>query len=141
MNEDAAASGELPVQRPVRPGSWEVVARNPKIHKDWIELCNQFAGEAQRVYDQVQTDPTCQDGDRQHPLEGDAGRGRYQGREVRRWQIDVTSGGRLWYFVDATPVGKGQKRRAGTVVIDHVHFGHPKSTERRPGGKTRPGRR
>lgn len=133
-------SGQLPLQRPLRPGNWEIVARTPKIHQDWTELCNQFAGEAQRVYDQLQTDPTYQDGDRQHPLEGAAGRGRFQGRDVRRWQIDVTSGGRVWYFVDETPTGKGQRRRSGTVVLDQVHFGHPKQTERKPGGKRRPGR-
>lgn len=60
---------------------------------------------------------------------------------MRRWQIDVTSGGRIWYFVDATPTGKGQKRRSGRVIIDAVHFGHPKSTERKPTRKQRPGRR
>lgn len=118
-----------------------MLARAPKVAQDWQELCNQVAGEAQRVYDQLQTDPTYQDGDRQHPLEGAAGRGTFEGKAMRRWQIDVTSGGRIWYFVDATEFGKGQKRRSGKVLIDQVLFGHPKSTERKPGGKARPGRR
>lgn len=130
-----------PVIRPARPGNWDVVARTTKVAHDWAQLCNQYAGEAQRVYDQLQTDPEYQDGDRQHPLEGTPGRASFAGRQVKRWQIDVTSGGRAWYLIDATPFGGGQKRRSGTVVIDQVHYGHPKSTERKPSGKARPGRR
>ena len=77
---------------------------------------------------------------RQHPLEGKAGRGTFKGVDYVRWQIDVTSGGRVWYFIDRTPIGSGQKRRSGTVIIDEVHSGHPKTTEKRPTGKRRPGR-
>lgn len=128
------------VNRPARPGNWDVLARSERVAADWQELCNQVAGECQRVYDQLQSDPLHDDGDRQHPLEGVAGAGTFDGQPMRRWQIDVTSGGRIWYFVDATEVGKGQKRRAGRVIIDAVHFGHPKSTERKPTGKSRPGR-
>lgn len=133
--------GPPPIPRPVRPGNWHVVARNAKVASDWNELANQAAGECQRVYDQLQTDPTFDDGDRQHPLEGAAGRGMFEGRLMRRWQIDVTSGGRVWYFVDDTPTGSGQRRRSGRVIIDTVHFGHPKQTETKPTGKRRPGRR
>lgn len=141
LEESADQSPEsAPLPRPLRPGDWVIVARTRKVHQDWLQLCNQAAGEAQRVYDKLQTDPTYQDGDRQHPLEGAPGRAQWQGQAVRRWQIDVTSGGRIWYLVDEAPVGAGQRRRSGTVVIDQVHFGHPKSTERRPGGKRRPGR-
>ncbi len=136
-----AFEGPPPIPRPVRPGNWEVVARNLKVAGHWKELANRAAGECQRVFDQLQTDPTLDDGDRQHPLEGAAGRGSFEGRQLRRWQIDVTSGGRVWYFVDDTPTGSGQRRRSGRVIIDVVHFGHPKATETKPGGKRRPGRR
>lgn len=136
-----AVDGTPPIPRPVRPGNWDVVARSPKVAADWNEFANRAAGECQRVFDQLQTDPTLDDGDRQHPLEGIAGRGSFEGRHMRRWQIDVTSGGRVWYFVDETPTGRGQRRRSGRVIIDVVHFGHPKATETKPGGKRRPGRR
>lgn len=136
-----ASEGTAPIPRPTRPGNWNVVARNSKVAAAWNEYANSAAGECQRVFDQLQTDPTLDDGDRQHPLEGAAGRGTFEGREMRRWQIDVTSGGRVWYFVDDTPTGSGQRRRSGRVIIDQVHFGHPKNTERKPSGKRRPGRR
>lgn len=129
------------IQRPTRPGSWHVGARSKKVAADWAELCHQVSGEGQRVYDQLQSDPQHDDGDRQHPLYGTQGRGTFQGREFQRWQIDITSGGRIWYFIDPTPFGAGQRRRAGTVIIDAVHAGHPKQTETRPTHKRRPGRR
>lgn len=72
--------------------------------------------------------------------EGKARRGTLEGVAYIRWQIDVTSGDRVWCFIDRTPIGSGQKRRSGTVIIDEVHSGHPKSTEKRPTGKHRPGR-
>jgi hypothetical protein len=75
----------------------------------WNQLANGSAGEMQRVYDQLAKEPDRDDGDRQHPLEGKAGRGTFEGVDHVRWQIDVTSG-------------------------------HPKTTERRPTGKRRPGR-
>lgn len=130
----------MPVARPSRPGDYEVVARSIRVDQRWQQACNQAAGELQRVYDQLQSDPSYDDGDRQHPLEGGPGRGRCNGRDYTRWQIDTTSGGRVWYFIDESPSGTGQRRRSGTVVIDEVHFGHPKSTESKPGGKRRPGR-
>jgi len=86
-------------------------------------MANMFAGECQRVYDQLESDPTFDDGDRQQVLVGQAGRGSFEGVDYVRWQIDVTSGARIWYFVD------------------QVHFAHPKSTERKPGNKARPGRK
>jgi hypothetical protein len=136
-----APEGPPPIPRPVRPGNWDIVARNAKVAADWAEFANRAAGECQRVFDQLQTDPTLDDGDRQHPLEGAPGRGTFDGRQMRRWQIDVTSGGRVWYFVDDTQFGSGQRRSSGRVIIDAVHFGHPKTTETKPSRKHRPGRR
>lgn len=133
--------GDFTVGRPVRPGNWDVVARSKKVAQAWEELANRFAGECQRVFDQLQANPTYDDGDRQHSLEGEMGRGAFQGRPLRRWQIDVTSGARVWYLIDPEESGRGQKRRSGRVIIDQVHPGHPKSTEKKPSGKRRPGRR
>jgi hypothetical protein len=104
-------------------------------------MANMFAGECQRIYDQLESDPTFDDGDRQQVLVGQAGKGSFEGVDYVRWQIDVTSGARVWYFIDERPEGKGQKRRSGRVIIDQVHFAHPKSTERKPGNKVRPGRK
>lgn len=133
-------TAEFSIARPIRPGSWTIVARSEKVATEWREFVNQAAGECNRVYDQLESNPAYDDGDRQHPLEGEAGRVTFQGRAYQRWQIDITSGGRLWYLMDPTPFGSGQKRRSGLVIIDRVHFGHPKGTERKPTGKRRPGR-
>ncbi|MDQ0847638.1 hypothetical protein [Streptomyces sp. V1I6] len=38
-----------------------------------------------------------------------------------RWQIEVTTGGRIWYLLDT-------ERR--TVWIDQASTGHPKATDR-----------
>lgn len=131
----------FPVIRPSKRGSWKVVARSKKVSEVWHELANQFSSDCQFVYDRLTNDPKIDDGDRQHPLEGEAGNGSYQGRSYKRWQIDVGSGSRVWYFIDEIPEGKGQKYRSGTVIIDQVFPGHPKSTEKNLTGKRQPGRR
>ena len=130
----------FPVTRPSKRGSWKVVARSKKVSEAWNELSNQFSSDCQFVYDRLSSDPKIDDGDRQHPLEGEPGMGSYQGRNYKRWQIDVGSGSRVWYFIDETPEGKGQKHRSGTVIIDQVLPGHAKSTEKDFTGKRRPGR-
>lgn len=132
---------DFPVSRPTRPGTWVVVARSRKVSEGWDELSRQAAGECQRVFDQLATDPLHDDGDRQLRLSGEAGRVTFRGVQYERRQIDVTSGGRVWYFVDPTPFGSGQKRRLGKVFIDTVVAGHPKETEKKPSGKRRPGRK
>lgn len=129
------------LRRPTRPGSFDVFARSVKVEQEWNEFCNQMVGECQRVYDQLATAPDRNDGDRQQPLKGTTGVGTFEGATYARWQIDVTSGGRVWYFIDEQSYGSGKKRRAGRVVIDRVFPGHPKSTEHKPAGKRRPGRR
>jgi hypothetical protein len=131
---------EFPVQRPARSGSWEIKARSKKIAEKWAEFTHIASGECQRVYDQLATNPLYEDGDRQHRLAGEAGRVTFKGVVYERRQIDVTSGGRIWYFVDPTPFGTGQRRRLGKVIIDEVLFGHPKATEEKPAGRKRPGR-
>ena len=69
------------------------------------------------------------------------GRGAFKRRPLRRWQIDVTSGARVRYLIDPEESGRGQKRRSGQVNIDQVYPGHPKSTEKKPSGHRRLGRR
>jgi hypothetical protein len=59
-------------------------------------------------------------------LKADYATGTYNGRTYDRYQYKITSGGRLWYFVDATPTGK----IAGRVLLERCEPGHPKETER-----------
>lgn len=132
---------DFPVRRPTRAGTWKVVARSKKVSEKWDEFSKQVSGECQRIYDQLATNPLYDDGDRQQRLVGEAGRVTFEGVQYERRQIDVTGGARVWYFVDDRPFGVGQKRRLGKVVIDTVAPGHPKETEKNPGGKRRPGRK
>ena len=131
---------DFSLSRPTRPGTWTVVGRSRKVSEKWDEFSNQAAGECQRVFDQLATNPLYEDGDRQQRLVGEAGRVTFKGVQYERRQIDVTGSGRVWYLVDPTPHGSGQKRRLGKVIIDAVIPGHPKETEKRPSGKRRPGR-
>ncbi len=137
---DSSKRPTPPIARPKRPGDWEVIARSEKVGDAWSELSNQQSGECQRVYDQLSTKPDYNDGDRQLPLKGEVGWGTYEGKRQQRWQIDVASGSRIWYFIIEEETGKGQKRRSGKVVVEQVFPGHPKSTEKNNSGKRHPGR-
>ncbi|WP_419994453.1 hypothetical protein [Streptomyces boninensis] len=58
---------------------------------------------------------------RHHRLRGELARGEHRGEEMDRWQIEVTSGARIWYLIDV-------ERR--TLWIDWAGTGHPKATDR-----------
>jgi hypothetical protein len=69
------------------------------------------------------------------------GTGSYEGETYDRWQYEETAGGRIFYFVD-DPTGGGRtkpQRRGrgvkprGRLIIEAVHPGHPKGTERKRG--------
>ncbi len=57
---------------------------------------------------------------RQHPLKGSLATGTHRGRELPQWQIEVTSGGRIWYLVDVD----GHK-----IFVMYASTRHPKATE------------
>jgi hypothetical protein len=46
--------------------------------------------------------------------------GSHRGRNLDRWQIEVTGAGRIWYLVDSERT---------TIWIDEAGAGHPKATE------------
>jgi hypothetical protein len=57
---------------------------------------------------------------RQHRLKEDLATRTMKGQSLDHWQIEVTSGGRIWYLVDPDKA---------TVWIDYAGPGHPKATE------------
>jgi hypothetical protein len=57
---------------------------------------------------------------RQHRLKGSLATGTHGGRTLPQWQYEVTSGGRIWYLVDAD-------RR--TVWVQAASTAHPKATD------------
>lgn len=117
------------VKRPLKPGQWEVSARDEKTTRHWAELCNSYAGSCQKVFDRLSDQPDFDDGNRQHLLRGSDFVTTFEGVEYRLWQIDVTAGVRVWYFFKAEIFGAKQKRRSGRVYLHQIHFSHPKETE------------
>lgn len=130
---------DKPIVRPARTNEWQILAADKGVAEDWDRWAKQEPNALAVAYDQLATNPT-QFSSRQRKLEGSAmGTGVYEGKTLDRWQYEVTSGGRIFYFVDE-PAGGGnrQPERKGRgsrprrrVIIEAVHPGHPKQTERK----------
>jgi hypothetical protein len=60
------------------------------------------------------------DSPRHHRLYGRLSTVTVGDKQLNHWQIEVTSGGRIWYGVDADKA---------TIWVDHAGPGHPKATE------------
>ncbi len=107
------------VPRPAVGAEWELrFLKNPAV-KGWEQLCAQHPEAAARSYDVLRADPR-QHSDRNHPLKGELGTGSVGGRDLDRWQNEVTAGGRIFFLID-------DENR--TVWFDEVALGHPKVTE------------
>ena len=129
------------IARPARTDEWEVVAADKGVAADWDRWAKQEANALASAYDKLASDPT-ERSSRQKRLEGKThGTGTYDGKTFDRWQYEATSGGRIFYFVDdptaggtkkAVRKGRGPKPRR-RVIIEAVHPGHPKGTERKRG--------
>jgi hypothetical protein len=129
------------IARPTRTDEWEVVAADKGVADDWNRWAKQEPNALASAYDQLSTNPT-QFTSRQKRLEGKSYRtGTYDGRTFDRWQYEATAGGRIFYFVDDPTAGsRKQPQRQGRgprprrrVIVEAVHPGHPKETERKRG--------
>lgn len=129
------------IARPARTDEWEVVAADKGVADDWERWAKQEPNALAAAYDQLATHPT-QFSSRQRRLEGNTyGTGSYEGKGFDRWQYEVTAGGRIFYFVDdPTDGGRKKSQREGRgprprkrVIVEAVHPGHPKATERKRG--------
>lgn len=129
------------IARPTRTGEWEIVAADKGVAEDWERWAKLEPNALATAYDHLSSSPT-QFSARQKRLEGKTyGTGTYDGSTYHRWQYEATSGGRIFYFVDDPThgghqlphrKGRGPKPRR-RVIIDAVHPGHPKETERKKG--------
>lgn len=107
------------VPRPAVGDDWQLrFLKNPAV-RGWDDLCGKAPEAAARAYDLLQHDPR-QRTERNHPLRGELGTGTVAGRELERWQHEVTGAGRLWFLID-------DDNR--TVWVELVTLGHPKATE------------
>jgi hypothetical protein len=91
--------------------------------KNWELACNDLAENAGRAYDWLTEHPRRYD-QRNKRLKGELATGMHHGRELERWQYELTGAARIWYLIDD---------RAHTVWIQAVYLHHPKQTERRRG--------
>ena len=126
------------VARPTRTDEFEVVGADKGGADEWERWAKQEPNTLATAYDQLASNPT-QFSSRQKRLEGKTcGTGRYDGKKYDRWQYEATAGGRIFYFVDdPTDGGRRKLARKGRgpkprrrVIIEAVHPGHPKETER-----------
>lgn len=132
---------EEPVARPARTDEFEIVAADKGVTDEWNKWAKQEPNALASAYDQLATKPT-EFSSRQKKLEGKTyGTGTYDGKTYDRWQYEATGGGRIFYFVDdPTDGGRKKVERKGRgskprkrVIIEAVHPGHPKETERKRG--------
>lgn len=132
---------EVRVARPTRTGEWEIVAADKGVADDWERWAMQEPNALAAAYDQLSANPT-QFSSRQKRLEGKTyGIGTHDGTTYARWQYEATSGGRIFYLVDdPTDGGRRRPQRAGRgpkprrrVIVEALHPGHPKETERKKG--------
>lgn len=123
------------VVRPTRSDEWVVVAGDQGVVEAWEKWAAQELNALAAAYDQLATNPLHRSL-RQAPLAGGHATVTHDGRTFVRWQYEVTSGGRLFYFVEDPDTtqrkGKGPRLRR-RVIIEAVHPGHPKRTERKRG--------
>lgn len=122
--------------RPTRTDEWAIEAINQRAADDWGRLAATDANAAAAAWDKLATEPAAYSS-RQTRLKGSLATGTYEGALFDRWQYEVTSGGRVWYFIDdPTDGGRRKLERKGRgprprkrVLVEAVHLGHPKATE------------
>lgn len=114
--------GDL-VPPPAVGAEWTIRFKNNDAAKGWQELENQAAGNLRKAWETMRNDPGPGPGKpnhRHHRLHDVVSTGSHEGRSLPQWQIEVTSGGRIWYLLD-------EERH--TVWITYASTGHPKATD------------
>lgn len=127
------------IARPARTDEWAIVAADKGVAEKWDRWAQQEPNALAGPYDRLARNPT-EFSSRQKKLEGKTwATGTYEGMSFERWQFEVTAGGRIFYFVeDPTGGERGPVQRKGRgpkprrrVIVEAVHPGHPKGTERK----------
>lgn len=99
-----------------------------RVRKDWEQCASMFANAAAKAWEALAQHPT-ERSDRQHRLKGDLEWGSFEGRQLPRWQYEFSGGGRIWYLVEPGSAGAKGPQAPGRVLVEKIHFGHPKRTE------------
>ena len=109
------------VAPPAGIDEWEVRFGNSDAAKGWDELCQQAPANTKNAWLLMRSNPAPSlPTPRHHRLKGKAAYGEHRGRSMSCWQIEVTSGGRVWCLLD---VG------TRTVWVTFAGTAHPKVTD------------
>ncbi|WP_043472203.1 hypothetical protein [Kitasatospora sp. MBT66] len=94
---------------------------NSAAAEGWEHLARHAPTGLRRAYDRIRAAPRAIDNPaRHHRLQGRLATAVFKGRELERWQYEVTGGGRIWYLVDT---------ENSIAWIVHAGPGHPKETD------------
>ncbi|MEW5658314.1 hypothetical protein ABGT92_23710 [Streptomyces cinereoruber] len=106
---------------PPKPGEYKIRFGVKGVGTGWQELCAEAPSNTADAWFTMRTEPapTLQTA-RHHRLKYDLATVVFEGKSRDQWQIEVTSGGRVWYVVD-------EERKI--VWILHAASRHPKKTE------------
>lgn len=110
-----------PVPPPPGKGEYEIKFGSRAAADGWQQLYNQVPGNTLDAWVQMRTNPApAVPTQRHHRLKGDLSTGVRNGKTYPQWQIEVSSGGRIWYLFD---------QNAETCWVVRAGTGHPKATE------------
>lgn len=111
-----------PVPPPPGKGEFHVKFGDRRAAVGWQELCTQASSATLDAWILMRTNPAPNvPNGRHHRLKGDLATGVRNGKSYPQWQIEVTSGGRVWYLFD---------ENAETCWVVHAGTGHPRQTDR-----------
>lgn len=107
------------VAPPPRSGGWDIRFANNDAAKGWEQVSASAPSNVRSAWERITDEPRRWDG-RQKPLQGPLASASIGGAEMEQWQLEVTSGGRIWYCIDDA------KR---TLWVTRAGPCHPKSTD------------
>lgn len=111
-----------PVPLPPDKGEYHIKFDNRSAAVGWQQLSTQAKGNTREAWLTMRTDPApAVSTPRHHRLHDDLAYGKRGGKSYPQWQLEVTSGGRVWYLFD-------QERETCWVV--HAGTGHPNATDK-----------
>lgn len=109
------------VAPPPTGDEWDVRFSTAKAAAGWGDLCAHAPGNTRWAWDLMRTSPGTGETPRHSRLRGKLANGHYGGRELERWEIEVTGGGRIFYLLD---------KDKHTVWVEEAGTGHPKVTDK-----------
>jgi len=112
------------VGRPTKKIEYVIVFASRNAAKGWQDLRATQLNALVDAWDFLTRTPS-ELSEKCHPLKGDLARVARDGTEHQRWQLELSRGARIWYYVTSST----DHRSAGTVHLIDVHTRHPNQTK------------